>query len=120
MEGRNFVDPPIKHLIFHLVLVGSNKQLPSVCCLQLSKMSAHEKNDESKEESLTTLLDEDQRGELTLLIASATAAMRKTITSSFDANVSNLGSFKAKVADVLRLVSPKTSSKSSPPRTIRS
>ena len=43
--------------------------------------------EEGQEESLTTLLDEDQRGELTLLIASATAAMRKTITSSFDANV---------------------------------
>jgi len=43
---------------------------------------------EGKEESLTTLLDEDQRGELTLLIASVAAAMRKTITSSFDANVS--------------------------------
>ena len=47
----------------------------------------HGKEEESNEESLTTLLDEDQRGELTLLIASATAAMRKTITSSFDANV---------------------------------
>lgn len=46
-----------------------------------------EKKEEGKEESLTTLLDEEQRGELTLLIASATAAMRKTITSSFDANV---------------------------------
>ncbi|KAL6717342.1 hypothetical protein ACLMJK_005257 [Lecanora helva] len=45
-----------------------------------------EKN-EGKEESLTTLLDEEQRGELTLLIATAAAAMRKTITSSFDANV---------------------------------
>ena len=47
-----------------------------------------EKHEEGKEESLTTLLNEDQRGELTLLIASAAAAMRKTITSSFDANVS--------------------------------
>ncbi|KAL9132089.1 MAG: hypothetical protein Q9217_000125 [Psora testacea] len=41
---------------------------------------------EGKEESLTTLLDEDQRGELTLLIASAMVAMRRTVTSSFDAN----------------------------------
>lgn len=46
------------------------------------------KQEEGKEESLTTLLDEDQRGELTLLIASAAAAMRKTISSNFDANVS--------------------------------
>ncbi len=75
-------------------------------------MSAHGEKQESKEESLTTLLDEDQRGELTLLIASATAAMRKTITSSFDANVSSAGSFMVMEADILRLVSPKTSFKS--------
>jgi hypothetical protein len=75
-------------------------------------MSAHGEKQESKEESLTTLLDEDQRGELTLLIASATAAMRKTITSSFDANVSSAGSFMVMDADILRLVSPKTSFKS--------
>jgi len=49
--------------------------------------SAQGKKETGKEESLTTLLDEDQRGELTLLIATAMAAMRKTITSSFDANV---------------------------------
>ena len=53
-------------------------------------MSAHisepEKHGKSsgEEESLTTLLDEEQRGELTLLIASAMATMRNTITSSFD------------------------------------
>ncbi len=75
-------------------------------------MSAHGEKQESKEESLTTLLDEDQRGELTILIASATAAMRKTITSSFDANVSSAGSFMVMDADILRLVSPKTSFKS--------
>ncbi|KAL9638518.1 MAG: hypothetical protein Q9164_001503 [Protoblastenia rupestris] len=45
-----------------------------------------QKQEQGKEESLTTLLDEDQRGELTLLIASAMVAMRRTITSSFDAN----------------------------------
>ena len=50
------------------------------------RQKPQEKKDEGKEESLTTLLDEDQRGELTLLIASATAAMRKTIVASFDAN----------------------------------
>lgn len=83
-------------------------------------MAAHGKQEGSKEESLTTLLDEDQRGELTLLIASATAAMRKTITSSFDANVSISESFKTNRADALRLVSPKTLYKSSPPKTTRS
>ena len=50
-------------------------------------MAEQAKTEESKEESLKTLLDENQRGELTFLIASAAAAMRKTITSSFDANV---------------------------------
>ena len=49
--------------------------------------SDQQSQEEGKEESLTTLLDEDQRGELTLLIASAMVAMRRTITSSFDANV---------------------------------
>ena len=52
-----------------------------------AKKRAPGSKEKSQEESLTTLLDEEQRGELTLLIASATAAMRKTITSSFDANV---------------------------------
>ena len=51
-----------------------------------SKQLGQQKQEEGKEESLTTLLDEDQRGELTLLIASAMVAMRRTITSSFDAN----------------------------------
>ena len=50
-------------------------------------MAGHRKPEEGEEESLNTLLDENQRGELTFLIASAAAAMRKTITSSFDANV---------------------------------
>ena len=48
---------------------------------------AQRKEDEGKEESLTTLLNVEQRGELTLLIATTMAAMRKTINSSFDANV---------------------------------
>ena len=51
------------------------------------------KQDEGKEESLTTILNEEQRGQLTLLIATAMAAMRKTITSGFDANVSTLWSY---------------------------
>ena len=51
---------------------------------------AQQKEDEGREESLTTLLNEEQRGELTLLIATSMAAMRKTINSSFDANVCKL------------------------------
>ena len=38
-----------------------------------------------REESLTTLLNSDQRSELTLLVAGATTSMRKTIESNFDA-----------------------------------
>ena len=46
------------------------------------------KHDENGGESLTTILDTHQRGELTILIASATAAMRRTIELNFDASVS--------------------------------
>lgn len=74
-------------------------------------MSANGEKQESKEESLTTLLNEDQRGELTLLIASATAAMRKTINSSFDANVSSAGSFMVKDADILGWYLPRPRSR---------
>lgn len=52
--------------------------------------SSHEegqKHSAEEEESLTSILDENQRGELTLFIASITAAMRKTIESNFDASV---------------------------------
>ena len=40
------------------------------------------------EESLTSSLSADQRSELTLLIASVMAVMRKTVESNFDASVS--------------------------------
>ena len=40
------------------------------------------------EESLSTVLDEEQRGELVFLIASIMSNMRKTVSSGFDANVS--------------------------------
>lgn len=39
------------------------------------------------EKSLTSILDVNQRSELTLLIASATASMRKTVELNFDASV---------------------------------
>lgn len=42
------------------------------------------------EKSLTTVLNVDQRGDLTLLIASIMASMRKAIEMNFDANVSLL------------------------------
>lgn len=42
---------------------------------------------QEEEESLTTILNIDQRGDLTLLIASIMASMRKAIEINFDANV---------------------------------
>ncbi|MCJ1297477.1 hypothetical protein MMC08_000263 [Hypocenomyce scalaris] len=47
---------------------------------------AEEKHHGSGDQSLTTILDAHGRAELTLLIASATASMRKTIESNFDAS----------------------------------
>lgn len=52
--------------------------------------SSHEegqKQQGEEEESLTSILNESQRDELTLFIASITAAMRKTMESNFDASV---------------------------------
>ncbi|KAL8708560.1 MAG: hypothetical protein Q9220_006613 [cf. Caloplaca sp. 1 TL-2023] len=43
-------------------------------------------NHEEEEESLTTILNIDQRGDLTLLIASIMASMRKAIQMNFDAS----------------------------------
>lgn len=40
-----------------------------------------------EEASLSTILDEEQRGELTLLLATVMSAMRSTLVSSFDENV---------------------------------
>lgn len=45
---------------------------------------AEEQHHGAEDQSLTTILDAPGRGELTLLIASATASMRKTIESNFD------------------------------------
>lgn len=45
---------------------------------------------DKEEESLTSILDQDQCGELTLLIATAAASMRKTMEMNFDASVSLL------------------------------
>lgn len=42
---------------------------------------------QEEEESLTTILNVDQRGDLTLLIASIMASMCKAIEMNFDANV---------------------------------
>lgn len=41
-----------------------------------------------EEESLTSVLDAQQRSEYTLLIATAAASMRKTVELNFDASVS--------------------------------
>ena len=55
-----------------------------------SSQEEGQKNHGQEEESLTSILHGNQRGELTLFIASITAAMRKTIESNFDASVSHL------------------------------
>lgn len=49
--------------------------------------SSESKKQEEEEKSLTTILDIEQRGDLTLLIASIMASMRKAIEMNFDANV---------------------------------
>ena len=43
---------------------------------------------QEEEKSLTTILNIDQRGDLTLLIASIMASMRKAVELNFDPNVS--------------------------------
>ncbi|MCJ1283498.1 hypothetical protein MMC26_002828 [Xylographa opegraphella] len=48
----------------------------------------HKGKAEDQEESLSTILNADQRSDLTLLIADTTTAMRETILSSFDAGAS--------------------------------
>ncbi|KAL8939037.1 MAG: hypothetical protein Q9211_002919 [Gyalolechia sp. 1 TL-2023] len=48
--------------------------------------NSSETKTQEKEESLTTILNIDQRGDLTLLIASIMASMRKAIEMNFDAN----------------------------------
>lgn len=50
--------------------------------------SSDEKAPSKEEESLTSVLDAQQRSELTFLIASAAASMRRTIELNFDASVS--------------------------------
>lgn len=47
----------------------------------------HAEGKQEKEQSLTTILNIDQRGDLTLLIASIMASMRKAVELNFDANV---------------------------------
>lgn len=50
--------------------------------------SSDKKAPSKEEQSLASVLDAQQRSELTLLIASAAASMRKTIELNFDASVS--------------------------------
>ena len=50
-----------------------------------------ERKQQDEEKSLTTILNIDQRGDLTLLINSIMASMRKAIELNFDANVISPG-----------------------------
>ncbi len=68
--------------------------------------SSHEgnpKQSHNEEESLTSILDESQRGELTLFIASITAAMRKTVETSYDAAVCSTTNLYPLLSDILSL-----------------
>jgi len=68
--------------------------------------SSHEgdqKHSHNEEESLTSILDESQRGELTLFIASITAAMRKTIETSYDAAVCSSTILYSLLSDIVSL-----------------
>ena len=70
--------------------------------------SSHEegqKQHDEEEESLTSILNESQRGELTLFIASITAAMRKTMESNFNASV-GVHAFSIPLTKAFRLVLP--------------
>ncbi|KAI4140050.1 MAG: hypothetical protein LQ341_003982 [Variospora aurantia] len=65
------------------------KHVPWTASHEEEKKSAEGKKQqqqEEEEESLTTILNIDQRGDLTLLIASIMASMRKAIEMNFDAN----------------------------------
>lgn len=53
-----------------------------------AKHTSDEEHHGREEASLTSILDAKQRSELTILIVKATASMRKTIESNFDASVS--------------------------------
>ncbi|KAL8961893.1 MAG: hypothetical protein Q9193_001620 [Seirophora villosa] len=66
-----------------------------------------EEKQQEEEESLTTILNIDQRGDLTLLIASIMASMRKAIEVNFDANVSS-GSHKPLVSEDERIMDAST------------
>ena len=52
---------------------------------QTSPKTKSSSKDDSNDQSLTTILDVKGRSDLTILLAQATAAMRETIESNFDA-----------------------------------
>ncbi|KAL8673095.1 MAG: hypothetical protein Q9168_002478 [Polycauliona sp. 1 TL-2023] len=64
------------------------KHVPHVPWGSHEDTKASEAQHGEEEKSLTTILNIDQRGDLTLLIASIMASMRKTVEMNFDANVS--------------------------------
>ncbi|KAL8938672.1 MAG: hypothetical protein Q9216_003763 [Gyalolechia sp. 2 TL-2023] len=70
--------------------------------------SSEGKNQE-EEKSLTTILNIDQRGDLTLLIASIMASMRKAIEMNFDANATlSYGLTKTPVSEDEKIASTNT------------
>ncbi|KAL8827626.1 MAG: hypothetical protein Q9170_006938 [Blastenia crenularia] len=64
---------------------------------------------QEEEDSLTTILNIDQRGDLTLLIASIMASMRKAIEFNFDANATlSSGSTKPPTSEDEKILSTST------------
>ena len=68
----------------HVPWPGSNQAEPA-------KPTDDKEHHGREEASLTSILNAKQRSELTILIVKATASMRKTIESNFDASVRRFG-----------------------------
>ncbi|KAL8636796.1 MAG: hypothetical protein Q9228_005851 [Teloschistes exilis] len=68
----------------------------------------HADTKQEKEQSLTTILNIDQRGDLTLLIASIMASMRKAIELNFDANIVSSNNTKASASEDEKILDTNT------------
>ncbi|KAI4203267.1 MAG: hypothetical protein LQ350_001964 [Teloschistes chrysophthalmus] len=68
----------------------------------------HAEGKQEKEQSLTTILNIDQRGDLTLLIASIMASMRKAVELNFDANLVSSSNTKASASEDEKILDTNT------------
>ena len=88
-----FLDSPESRPLFSVSWESLLATVSTASMFKNMPWSSHEgdqKHHGEEEESLTSILNENQRGELTLFIASITAAMRKNIELNFDASVGQL------------------------------